>query len=55
MNEPKSPIHITKEVDSFEKAKELLADLEVLNETYLIQLNLAIVPPVNLEEFYKPI
>ncbi|MHC5249811.1 hypothetical protein [Enterococcus sp. LJL90] len=41
MNEPKSPIRVTAEVDSFEKVKELLADLEVLNEKYDVSFDIS--------------
>ncbi len=55
MDNEKTEITINSQVDTFEKAKELLADLEVLNEKYDIVATVAICPQVDLGEFYKQI
>lgn len=49
--ETKQPIEVTVQVDSFEKAKELLDDLEVLNEKYEVNATINLFQLVNFEPF----
>lgn len=51
----KMEIAINSQVDSYEKAKELLADLEVLNEKYDVMATVTVYPPAVPEAFYKQI
>lgn len=44
MDNGKTEITINSQVDTFEKAKELLADLEVLNEKYDIVATVTVFP-----------
>lgn len=44
MDNGKTEITINSQVDTFEKAKELLADLEVLNEKYDIVATVTVCP-----------
>lgn len=47
----KKELTITSDLESFEQAKELLADLEVLKEKYVVNAVITIYPQVNFEEF----
>ncbi len=49
----KQDINVIAEVGTFEKAKELLADLEVLNEKYCVSVQLSIFQQVNFEGYHK--
>lgn len=51
MKEEKLPIQVSTQVDTFEQAKELLADLEALNEKYEVNATVTIFPQVNFEAF----
>ncbi|WHA08825.1 hypothetical protein P3T75_11025 [Enterococcus montenegrensis] len=56
MNETEKQLMVvTTQVDTFEKAKELLADLEVLNEKYEVNATITICRQVKLEAFYEQI
>lgn len=48
MNSKKQKIEIVTQIGSFKKAKELLADLEVLNEKYDVLVKISIVPLIPL-------
>lgn len=48
MDNEKTEITINSQVDTFKKAKELLADLEVLNEKYDIVATVTVYPQANL-------
>ncbi|EJN6816657.1 hypothetical protein NQQ93_002410 [Listeria monocytogenes] len=53
MNQGKMEVIVTAQVETFMQAKELLDDLEVLNEKYDVQTSITICPQVNVEAFYK--
>lgn len=46
-------ITVTAQVETFEQAKELLADLEVLNEKYKVTASVKVFPQANFEAFYE--
>lgn len=47
----KTAISVTTKIESFEEAKELLADLEVLTKKYLIHANISIFSREDLGEY----
>lgn len=51
--EESTGITITAQVETFEQAKELLADLEVLNEKYKVTASVNVFPQANFEAFYE--
>lgn len=51
MNEEKVEVTVTTQVETFEQAKELLDDLEVLNKKYEVNAIVSIYPRVNFEAF----
>ncbi|EMG9622372.1 hypothetical protein V5420_001626 [Listeria monocytogenes] len=53
MNQGKMEVIVTAQVETFMQAKELLDDLEVLNEKYDVQTSITICPQVNVVAFYK--
>lgn len=46
-------INVIAELDTFEKAKELLVDLEVLNKKYCVSAQISIFQQVNFEGYHK--